>query len=98
MRKHKGSLLHPDDFEVGKFIAVLSVKDSDQALPFAGHSAEIKAIQLPFLCILPVNSEETVTIDTRYLNLIAVDEAFVKAQTAPPRTQNNSPQEALFNL
>lgn len=83
--KNSRSHLQPDDLEVGKYITVHSIKGSDQPLPFFGHSAQIKAIELPYIVILPTGNDETATIDTRYLNLMAVSEEFVKAQTPPPR-------------
>jgi len=79
-RKRSSLLLAPDDLEVGKFIAVHSVKGSDQPLPFFGIASEIKAIDLPFVVVKPVSGNETATIDVRYLNLMRVSEEFVLAQ------------------
>jgi len=93
------SHLQPDDLEVGKYIAVHSIKGSDQVLPFFGHSAQIKAIELPFVVILPTGNDDTATIDIRHLNLMAVSDEYVKAQTPPPR-KNTQPEgiEQLFGM
>lgn len=80
-RKRNGLLLAPDDLEVGKFVAVHSVKGSDQPLPFFGIASEIRAIDLPFVVVKPVSSNETATVDVRYLNLMPVTDEFVQAQT-----------------
>lgn len=83
MNKHKkkGLLLAPDDLTIGKYVAVHSVKGSDQAFPFLGHAAEIRAINLPFVVVKPVGHPEMDTLDVRFLNLMPVTEEFVKAQT-----------------
>lgn len=88
-RRRNGLLLAPDDLEVGKFIAVHSVKDSDQPLPFFGIASEIRAIDLPFVVVKPVGNHETATIDVRYLNLMPVTQEFVQAQ---------APQQAMVGL
>lgn len=74
------SNLQADDLEVGKYITVHSVKGSNQPLSFFGVSAQIKAIELPYVVIQPTGNDETATIDIRYLNVMAVSEEFVKAQ------------------
>ena len=84
-RKKKGLLLAPDDLEVGRFIAVHSTKRSNRPLPFFGLAAEVKAINLPFLVVRVVGSDEIVTIDVRFLNIMSVTKEFVQAQ-APHRT------------
>lgn len=80
-KRKKGCLLQPDDLEVGTYITVHSIKGSDQPMPFFGQSAKIVVIELPYVVIQPVGGDETATIDIRYLNLMAVSEEFVKAQT-----------------
>lgn len=84
-RKRKGLLVAPDDLTVGKFVAVHSVKGSDQPLPFFGHASEVMAINLPFVVVRPVGCHDTATIDVRYLNLMPVSDDFVRAQ-APCHT------------
>jgi hypothetical protein len=83
MNKHerKGLLLAPDDLAIGKYVAIHSVKGSDQAFPFFGHAAEIRAINLPFVVVRVVGNPEIDTLDVRYLNLMPVTEEFVQAQT-----------------
>ena len=88
MKKHKnrnlrrrGLLLTPDDLAVGKYVAVHSVKGSNQHLAFFGLASEIKVINLPFIVVLPVGSHDTATIDVRNLILMPVTEEFVQAQT-----------------
>lgn len=79
-RKRKGLLVAPDDLTVGKFVAVHSVKGSNQPLPFFGHASEIMAINLPFVVVRPVGGHDTATVDVRYLNLMPVTHDFVRAQ------------------
>jgi len=86
----KSLLLAPDDLEVGKYVAVHSLKDSKQALPFSGHASEIRAINLPFVVVKPVGDYGIITIDVRYLNLMSISEEFVQAQT-PPTNHNPEP-------
>ena len=47
-RKQPGLLLAPDDLEVGQFIAVHSLKGSNEILGCFGMASEIRAINLPF--------------------------------------------------
>jgi hypothetical protein len=84
-RKKKGLLLAPDDLEVGRFIAVHSTKGSNRPLPFFGLAAEVKAINLPFLVVRMVGTDEIVTIDVRLLNIMPVTREFAHAQ-APHKT------------
>ena len=79
-RKKKGLLLAADDLEVGKYVAIHSVKGSNRAHPFFGHAGEIRAINLPFVIVKPVNNPEIDTLDVRYLNLMPVSDEFVRAQ------------------
>lgn len=79
-RKKKGLLLAADDLEVGKHIAVHSVKWTKDPMPFFGVASEVKAINLPFVIVQPVGSTETATLDVRYLNLMPVTDEFVRAQ------------------
>jgi len=60
-----------------------------QPLPFFGIASEIRAIDLPFIVVKPVNGSDTATIDVRYLNLMTVKQEFVEAQ---------SPQQAMVGL
>ena len=79
-RKQKGLLLEVDDLEIGKFIAVHSVKGTDEPMPYFGTASQIKAINLPFVVVHPVGSADTATVDVRYLNFMPVTEEFVQAQ------------------
>lgn len=79
--KKKGLLLAVDDLEVGKYVAIHSVKGSNQAFPFLGHAGVIRAINLPFVVVKPVGNPELDTLDVRYLNLMPVTDDFVRAQT-----------------
>ena len=79
--KKKGLLLAVDDLEVGKYVAIHSVKGSNQAFPFFGHAGVIRAINLPFVVVKPVGNPELDTLDVRYLNLMPVTDDFVRAQT-----------------
>ena len=92
-RKRKGLLLAADDLAVGKYIAVHSIKDSDQPLPFFGIASEIRAINFPYVVVKPVGNHETATIDVRYLNLMPVTQEFVQAQTPQQATVNLSQSE-----
>ena len=54
--------------------------------------------ELPFIVIHPVGSDETATIDTRYLNLMKVSDAFVQAQTPPKQPQQPQDMASLASL
>jgi hypothetical protein len=90
--------LQADDLEVGKYIAVHSIKGTDHPRAFFGQSAQIKAIELPYLVILPVGSDETATIDIRYMNVMAVSDEFVKAQTPPPPKEMPQGAEQILTM
>ena len=47
-RKRKGLLLAPDDLTVGKYVAVHSLKGSNEILGCFGMASEIRAINMPF--------------------------------------------------
>jgi hypothetical protein len=81
MKKRKGLFLYPDDLEVGKYVAVHSVKGSNDPMPFFGVASEVRAINLPFMVVQPVGSKDTATVDVRYLNFMPVTKEFVEAQT-----------------
>ena len=83
--KLKGLLLAPDDLEVGQFIAVHSLKGSNEILGCFGMASEIRAINLPYIVVRFVSGGEIETMDVRYLNLMPVTQEFVQAQ-APHRT------------
>jgi hypothetical protein len=84
-RKRKSLLLAPDDLEIGKYVAVHSIKGTKHTLPFFGQAAQITAINLPFVVAKPVSDNGIATIDLRYLNLMPVSEEYVKAQTPQDR-------------
>ena len=84
-RKQTGLLLAPDDLEVGQFIAVHSLKGSNEVLGCFGMASEIRAINLPFIVVRFFSGGEIETVDVRYVNLMPVTQEFVQEQ-APHRT------------
>ena len=90
-RKRRGLLLAPDDLTVGKYVAIHSAKGSNVTLAFSGVASEVMAINLPFVVLRPGYSEGTITEDVRHVNLMAVTDDFVRAQTGQPTGgQDNS--------
>jgi hypothetical protein len=96
-RTTSGLLVAPDDLEVGTFVTVHSIKERpNRTLPFFGIAVQIKAINMPYVVVLPVGQTDAATLDIRYLNLMPVSDDFVKAQTPAP--QVNNPQESPASL
>jgi len=83
-RKRRGLLLAPDDLTVGKYVAIHSAKGSNVTLAFSGVASEVMAINLPFVVLRPGYCEGTITEDVRQVNLMALTDDFVLAQTPQP--------------
>ena len=84
-RTEVGVRLAEDDLNVGDYVCVLSLKRTpNRGAPIMGQSMHIKAICLPYFVakMLSDPNEPTITLDCRFLNLMRVDEEFVKAQQA----------------
>ena len=84
MKPRKAGLLdHPDDLQVGTHYAVYGIKsDPAETHPILGQSFTLKAMNLPFI-IGQLVSDPThlpVTLDIRYLDLMAVTKEYVEAQ------------------
>ncbi|MFY4731190.1 hypothetical protein [Nitrospira sp. BLG_2] len=89
-RKEVGLRLAEDDLNVGDYVCVLSLKQQPkQGAPIMGQSMQIKAVCLPYFVgqMLSDPDEPTLTLDCRFLNLMRVDEAFVKAQQEGAKRQ-----------
>lgn len=75
-RRRTGVIVPPDDLDLGRWYAVHS--DNFQ---FAGMAFRIIAMSLPFVVgRTACDPAHPVTIDTRHLTLMKVDEDFANAQ------------------
>ena len=82
-RPARGLTPAPDDLTTGEFYAVVGCKClHDNPIPIAGLAFQATAINMPFLVGKMVGdpSDPPVTFDLRFLNLMKVDDDFVKAQ------------------
>ena len=77
-----GLLLSPDDLTKGQHYAVVGCKCHDNPIPVAGLAFEVKAINLPFIVGKLVSDPQaaSVTLDTRFLTFMRVDDEYVEAQ------------------
>ena len=98
-RTEVGVRLAEDDLTVGDYVCVLSLKKQpNQGAPIMWQSMHVKAICLPYFVaqLLSDPQEPTLTLDCRYLNLMRVDEAFVKAQREGAKGEQMPPDMPLM--
>lgn len=75
-KKHRGLIVPSDDLNLGQWYAVHS-----DTFPFAGMAFRIIAMNLPFVVgRTACNPAQPVTIDTRHLALMKVDDEYANAQ------------------
>lgn len=88
-KKIGGIMLAEDDLEVGQYVCVYNLKRTDEGAPIMGQSLQIKAICLPYFVgqLLSDPSEPILTLDCRFLNMMRVTPAFVKAQQEGAKSQ-----------
>ena len=79
----KGLHVSPDDLTVGNYYAVVGCKKHNKPISIAGMAFQATAINMPFMVGKMVcdSNLPPITLDLRFLNLMNVDENFVKAQT-----------------
>lgn len=72
-----------DDLDPKNYYAVYGLRDCpDETMPFAGLAFQIVAMNLPFIVVKFVhdNFAPPITLDTRQLLLMQVDDEYAKAQ------------------
>ena len=81
-------LLSPDDIELNDHITIHSSKLGDAPMQGMGMLFQVKAINLPYICChswTPFGASPCV-LDTRYMNLMRVNNEFIVAMGKPIET------------
>jgi hypothetical protein len=80
--RRKGLIVQPDDLNVAEWYTVYGLKDNPkQAVQIAGLAFRIVAMNLPFVIGRPASDPANpITLDTRYLTFMRVDDDYVAAQ------------------
>jgi len=76
----KGMIVQEDDLVVGQLLCVHSIKGTDDAAPIMGQSMIVTAICLPYFTAKLLASNELLTLDVRFLRMMAVTAEFAKSQ------------------
>ncbi len=83
----KGLFVAQDDLTVGQHYAVVGCKCHDNPVPVGGLAFKVLAINFPFIVGKLVTNGESLTLDTRFLNLMRVTDEYVAAQSPSPQPQ-----------
>jgi len=76
-----GSLVAPDDLEIGRLYCVHSLKGNPWiSLPLAGESFRLVAVQFPFIVGQLAAHGIPITVDTRFNAVMRVSDEYAAAQ------------------